>query len=229
MIGLNYIDLICIALIVLITLEGYKRGFLNSLISFARFLIGAPLAIFISEKYCFPIYDRLVKNVALEKITEKIQSSADTEAIISGAKQSVSELPFNLGQIVDLSFLDKASPDSLANEILQNIVQPIAVLIIKFALFLLTLVVFYVITLIIINLIKGFLSAIKLPYKKADKFLGAVLGLAKAAMVVAVFAAVLAFIAEIGLGEAGSEFIKQINSSSVLEFVNKYNPILSII
>lgn len=211
---------------VLITLEGYRRGFLNSLISLARFIIGVPIAMFVCNTYSLDIYDRFVKDAALDKIAEKLQNSADLGAAVENVKQAVCELPFNLGSIVDLSFLDKAQSASLTNEIVLNIVQPIAILIIKFVLFLLTLVIFYVITLIIVNLLSDIIKVIRL--KKADRFLGAVFGIIKAATVISVVAAALLFVAEIGLGEDKSEFIKQINSSSVLEFVNKYNPILSI-
>lgn len=225
---MNYIDLFFMVLIILMIIAGYARGFLQSLLSFARFLVGVPLSFYISDKYYSVVYNNYVKDYALGKITSGIEGSVNVDEYVLSIKDSVSNLPFNLGEAVDLSFLNNTSSSSLASSLLDNVVQPIAIIIIKFLLFALTLILFYVITLIIANAIKGILKAVKLPFEKADRFLGAVLGTAKAVVAVLVFGAVFAFILEIGIADANGQFVSQLNSSAVLEFVNKYNPILSI-
>lgn len=226
---MNYIDIFFLVLFVLMIISAYQRGFLKSLISFVRFAVVMPISFYVSDKYCLPIYTNYVKDTAFQKITEGIQNSADIDVYVSSIKDSVSDLPFNLGEIVDLSFLDSASTSSFANCILNNIVEPIAIIIIKFLLFVLTLVAFYVITWIIVKAIDGIIKSKRFPFKKADKFLGAVLGVAKAIMAVIAISAIFAFILEINAGNTESQFISQLNSSLILEFVNKYNPILSII
>lgn len=226
---MNYIDIFFLVLFVLMIISAYQRGFLKSLISFVRFAVVMPISFYVSDKYCLPIYTNYVKDTAFQKITEGIQNSADIDVYVSSIKDSVSDLPFNLGEIVDLSFLDSASTSSFANGILNNIVEPIAIIIIKFLLFVLTLVAFYVITWIIVKAIDGIIKSKRFPFRKADKFLGAVLGVAKAIIAVIAISAIFAFIVEINAGNTESQFISQLNSSLILEFVNKYNPILSII
>lgn len=225
---MNYIDIFFIVLIILMILAGYARGFLQSLMSFARFLVGVPLSFYVSDKYYSVIYNNYVKDYALGKIISGIESSANIDEYALSIKDSVSNLPFNLGETVDLSFLNNASSSSFASGLLDNVVQPIAIIIIKFLLFALTLVLFYVITLIVASAIKGLLKAVKLPFKKADRFLGAILGTAKAVIAVLAFSAIFSFILEIGIADANGQFVSQLSSSAVLEFVNKYNPILSI-
>lgn len=225
---MNYIDLAYVIMIFVMIFAGYQRGFLNSFLSFARFTIGVPLSFYVSSKYYLPIYNNCVSPNALERITEKIQSAADIEAYAAAVKEGVANLPFNLENAVDLSFLDNVSPSSLANGLLENVVEPIAIIIIKFLLFVLTLLLFYVITFIVVKVIKNAAKHAKKPIKNANKFLGAVLGAAKAFAFVFFISSVLAFVLEIGVGE-NSEFVNQINSSSIFMLVNKYNPMLLLI
>lgn len=202
-----------------------------SLISFVRFAVGVPLSFFISNTYSPVIYNQYVKEFAIEKITSQIDSSANIDAFVETFRKTLDEFPFGLGNMADFSFLDNASSSSLANGVVDNILEPIALILIEIVLFVLTLWAFYVITWIIIKIIRSLTYGKKFPFRKTNKFLGAVFGVLKAVIAVFAFAAIFDFVKDITVGADGefiAKLVSQINSSVILEFVNKFNPILTI-
>lgn len=202
-----------------------------SLISFVRFLIGVPLSFAVSNNYAGVIYDNYIKNYAIEKIGNQIEKTADIDTFVNTFKETINDFPFGLANSADFSFLENASSTSLANGIVNNILEPVAIAIIKMVLFVLTLWIFYVITWIIIKVVRVLLSGKNVPLRKTNKFLGAVFGVLKAVVAVFALAAVLDFVKEIGAGADDAfvvKLISQLNSSAILEFVNKFNPILTM-
>lgn len=73
-------------------------------------------------------------------------------------REAVEEIPFGLSGAVDLSFLDGISNESAANAVLQNIVEPVALVIIKIALFVITLVIFNLLVMIITKIINSIMN-----------------------------------------------------------------------
>lgn len=202
-----------------------------SLISFVRFLIGVPLSFAVSNNYASVIYDDYIKTTAIEKISSQIEKTADIDTFVGAFKEAVNEIPFGLADSTDFSFLENATSTSLANGIVNNILEPLAIATIKIALFVLTLWAFYVITWIIIKIFRLIFSGRNLPFRKTNKFLGAVFGVLKSVVAVFALAAILDFVREIGSGAEGEHIVKlisQLNSSVILEFVNKFNPILTM-
>lgn len=226
---MNYIDIFFVVLVVLTVWAGYARGLFVSLISLLRFAVGVPLAFALSSKYNGCVYNEFVREFALNKITEKLSSSADIDAFAESVREAAAELPFGLENVLDLSFLDNVSNSSAVDLIMQNIVEPAALVIIKIFMFVLTIAVFYVITGIIIALIKKLERKEHVPFKKTNKFLGAVFGLAKSVIAVMAIAAIFNFVLDVYGNTSDSAFIIQLSSSSVLDIINKYNPILYII
>ncbi len=204
---------------------------MSSLVSFVRFAVGVPLSFFVSNTYSTVIYNEYVKNLAVEKITSQIDNSANIDAFVETFRKTIDEFPLDLGNMADFSFLDNASSASLANGVVDNILEPIVLILIEIVLFVLTLWIFYVITWIIIKIIRGLTYGKNVPFRKTNKFLGAVFGVLKAVIAVFAFAAIFDFIKDITTGADGeflANLVSQINSSAILEFVNKFNPILII-
>ena len=218
---MNFIDLSIIILILLIVWEGYARGFIVSLLSLVRFAVGIPVSFFIADKYSLALYNSHFRENISSRIFADIESTGISEYIAS-VKTGVPEF---ISGTVDLSFLDNANTAAVADGVMKNIVDPVAETITKVALFVVSIVVFYLITGIILHIVKKMSNSSKAPFKNTNKFLGAVLGLLKALVIVFAVATVGGFITD-SFSSGDNIFLKQLESSAVIEFVNKFNPIL---
>lgn len=225
---INYIDILLVIIFAASIAAGYARGLVLSLISFAKYIIGFPLAFYVADTYSAGFYDRFVESSAFERVAQGLSTTADIDSFVSSVQEAVNELPFGLSQAVDLSFLSGLSTDSAARAVTDNIVEPVATVIIKILLFVLTVLVFYVITWIVGRIIRKLDHVKHMPLKKTNKFLGAVFGALQGAVSLAVISAVLIFINDFLLQPADS-FSQQIVSSSVIEFINKINPLMYLI
>ena len=82
---------------------------------------------------------------------------------------------------------------------------------------------------IITRLIKGLEKIKNIPFKKTNKLLGAVFGAVKAVLVLAVLCAVLVFVKDYIFASSQNEFVNQVDSSTIVEFVNKINPLADLL
>lgn len=226
---MNILDLVLILIIAATIAIGYSRGFIISLLSLVRCAVGLPVAFFTADKYNMLIYNEFVRDAAVRKIEQGLQSSADIDGFVSSVRQAVDELPFGLDGIVDLSFLGNASTENITQSIVNNIVEPVALVIIKIIIFVLTVIVFYAITYIIAKLFKKLDKIKNMPFKKTNKFLGAVFGAVKAVAVTAILCALLVFVKDYVFASSQNEFVSQVNSSAIVEFVNKINPLVDLL
>lgn len=226
---MNYIDIVFIVIILATIIAGYSKGFVLSLISFARYIIGFPAAFFVADKYNALVYSSVVRSAALQEIQSSIADYADTDTYIGAIREAVDNLPLGLSGIIDLSFLNNISQASVAEAIVDHIVEPIALVVIKIILFVLTIALFYVITCVAAVLIKKAETIKHMPFKKTNRFLGALFGVFKAAAAVAVLSAVLVFVKDFIFASSQNEFVDQVNSSALIEFINKINPFINLI
>lgn len=226
---MNYIDIAFIIIIFTTIFAGYSKGFILSLISFARYIIGFPLAFFIADKYNALLYNNVVRSIALQEIQSSISNYTDADAYVNAVRDAVDNLPLGLSGIVDLSFLNNISVSSAAEAITDHFVEPVALVIIKIILFVLTIAVFYVITFVVAVLIKKAEKIKHMPLKKTNKFLGAIFGVFKAAVTAAVLSAVLVFVKDIIFASSQNEFVNQVDSSTIINFINNINPFIDMI
>lgn len=226
---MNFIDIILIVLALLTVIHGYSNGLIRSLISLLKYIIGLPVAFFVSDKYNIAVYNNFVREAAVQKVAEGISSSADLNAFSDSVKNAVGNLPFGMSGIIDLSFLDNATQENIAEKIVNGIVEPLALVVIKILLFVLTLSLFYLIIFVITKIFGKFEKSKHMPLKKTNKVLGAVFGAAKAVAVLAVLSAVLLFVRDFIFASSQNEFVNQVDSSAVLEFINKNNPFMDFV
>lgn len=226
--AVNYIDIILLVIFAASIACGYGRGLVLSLISFAKYLIGFPLAFYVADTYSASFYERFVQSRAVEYTAEALNSTADIDSFVSSVKEAIGELPFGLSNAVDLSFLNTITADSAAQAVTDNIVQPVATVAVKIFLFILTVAAFYVITWIAARIIRSIGKSEHMPLKKTNKFLGAVFGTLQGGVSLAVISAVLVFVRDFLLQPEYS-LSHQISSSAVIEFINKLNPLVSLI
>ncbi len=225
---INYIDILLVILFAASIAAGYAKGFVLSLISFAKYIIGFPLAFYVADTYSSDVYERFVQSQVLERVSEGLSTAADIDSFVASVREAVNSLPFGLSHVIDLSFLDGLNADSAAGAVTDNIVEPVAMVAVKILLFVLTVAAFYVITWIVARIIRKLDNVKHMPLKKTNKFLGAVFGALQGVASLAVISALLVFARDFLL-EPANGFSQQIASSAVVAFINKLNPLLFLI
>ena len=223
------IDLILVVIFLATIYSGYARGLVLSLLSFARYLIGFPLAFFVANTYSNDVYNLFVKDAAEKTVSENLSSTVDIDALVSSVQEAVENIPFGLSGIVDLSFLNSLSQSNASVAIVDNVVEPIALAVVKIVLFVLTIAVFCVITWLVAKLIKKLEKIKHMPLKITNRILGAVFGLFKAVILTAALCAVLVFVGDTFFSSSQNEFLNQVNSSKIIEIVNEYSPLADMI
>lgn len=223
---MNLVDIILVVIFLLIIWEGYARGFVVSVLSLARVAIGIPLCYFFAKNLSEPFYNSAFRDGISSSVTHTIEGSS-LEDTINGIREGVSSMPEALRGNVDLSFINNISSDTATKAIMENVVDPVAVIICKIVVFILAIIVFFVVTGIIIALIKGLGKSKHAPFRRTNKFLGAVLGTIKAAIIIFTLAAVGNFFI-VYFGSADGGLISQLEASAVIEFINKFNPLLIV-
>ena len=219
---MNYIDLCIIILFLIIVLEGYARGFIVSLLSLVRFAVGIPLSFIVADKFSGAVYANYFRETISADILKGIENSG-LDTYTASVRDTVNALPDVFKGSVDMSFLNNANSATAAEGIMNNIVDPVMEMIVKAALFVVTLAVFYILTGIVLFAVKKLSNSSKAPFRKTNKFLGAVFGMVKALIFVFAIAKIGAFLTEnIGSTDA---FLHMLASSGIIEFVNKFNPI----
>lgn len=220
---MNYVDLFIIVIFLIIVLEGYARGFIVSLLSLVRFAVGIPVSFIVANKFSSVVYTNYFKETINAEVLKGIDSSG-LDTYVASVRDTVNSLPDVMKGSVDMSFLDAANAASAAEGIMKNIVDPVADMVIKVALFVVTLAVFYILTGILLFVIKKLSNSNYAPFRKTNKFLGAVFGLAKAMILVFAIAKIGVFFTE-NLKSVDNSFLQQVASSGIIEFVNRFNPI----
>ena len=223
---MNSIDICILILFVVIVFEGYARGFIVSLLSLIRIAVGIPLSFLVADRLSSTVYTNYFSEDIHADVLKGMESSG-VDTYIQSFRDTVSNFPDILKGSADLSFLDHAGAASAANGIMTNIVDPIAEMITKTALFLATLAVFFIVTAIILYIVKKLSNSSRAPFRKTNKFLGAVFGVLKALIILFAFARIGAFITE-NVNAGDNAFLQQLASSTLIELLNKFNPILII-
>ena len=223
---MNYIDIFILVLFVVIVFEGYARGFVVSLLSLARIAVGIPVSFLVADKCSNMVYTNYFRETNSQNVLTGIEKSgADT--YIQTFKNTINGIPDVFKGTVDFSLLDNASAASTAESIMSNIVDPIAAMITKVIVFIVTLAVFYIVTAILLFVVKKITNSSHAPFRKTNKFLGALLGVVKALILVFAVARIGAFFTE-NIAAGDNAFLQQLASSRIIEFANKFNPILFI-
>lgn len=191
-----------------------------------RFAVGVPISLYVGETYNKPIYDNYIRQYALDQVGKKLTNSQEITNFTNQLKDSINTFSFLLEDKADLDMLNNLTSDKAAVYITDNIIEPVAVEIVKLVLILLTFLLFYVITGIIVSTAKKIREKKDLPLHCTNSILGGVFGLVKAFIIVLVIGAVADLIVTLDGGE--NEFLRQLESSTILKYVNGYNPILTL-
>ena len=209
---MNLVDLTLVIFVALTVFVGIKRGFLISLLSALRFIIAVPLSLFVGNRYILEyVSKKLNDSIEITKFTESVKSFANTFSFFVKDNSTVKSL-------------SNINSNEAAVYITDNILCPIVQEIIKILLILLTFVLFYVITNIILSFAKKIRKEKELPFHKTNSFFGGVFGLVKSGAYLIVISAVCEFVLDIMTTQ--NQFVTQLRSSVIIEYINKFNPLI---
>lgn len=219
---MNYIDLAFVVITVVMIIAGACRGLVISLLGMLRIIIGTPLAFFVSDMYYAQIYNSLVKDIAYNNVLDELSQAQSLENIIANVKEFTQLLPNVFPHNIDLTSM--LTLEEISRAITDSVIEPIALVAIRIILFISVFVAFYLITGIIILVVKRLRKKEHAPLKKADFVLGGIFGLIKAAVFVFTAATIIGYITNII--PADNSFIKLADGSYALELINTHNPLL---
>lgn len=222
---MSILDYILIALVVLMAVWGFRRGLLSGLIGTAKYAVGVPVSLFVSHQYYQAVYDKLVEPKALAKVQEKIAGASGVDTFMAALQEKMQVLPQALQGDFDFAALKEGSAKSAADFVMQQLVEPVACLLVKIALFLLSF--------IIIALICWLLSAMlrkkqgkKTIFTQTNSLLGGAFGLVKGCLFLVLVSGVWAYL-------AGNEWLPKDNGvyaffadSAILEYMETLLPTL---
>jgi uncharacterized membrane protein required for colicin V production len=227
--SINYFDIAIVVIFLLFTYVGYRRGFFISLLGFLRYTIGIPLCFGLSNSLSTPVYENYVRQKALESISQNVANTTNIDEVSSNLQSSINDLPPFLTSNVDTSFLNVTS-DDVAEAILVNVFEPLLISIVKLVIFVLTFILFFGATRIIMSIInrarrKRVHKKQKSIITKADSLFGCVFGFLKSFVIVLAIASILMYILNLNDIVFKDSVISQIQNSKLISVVNEFNPL----
>lgn len=221
---MNLVDLSLIVLIALTVFVGIKRGLLISLLSALRFIVSIPLSFFVGNNYNEITYKNYIRQYVLKYVDDKLSQSNEINDFLQNLKSITSTFSFLFKDKSLIKSINLVNTNTASVYITYNILCPIVQEIIKILLILLTFILFYVITGIILSLAKKIREKKKLPLHKTNSFFGGVFGLVKSGAYVLVLSSISKFILDIITVQ--NNFVTQLKGSVIIDFINKFNPLI---
>ena len=207
------IDLILLLLWALVIFLAVWRGFFVVALQLVAWVVSITVASIVSSMLAQPVYELFFQGAArrlietqIDQAVQSSQAAQYAEEVIAGLPQALSRLAEMAGistqGLIDNLQAHQFTAANAAQMLEQSIVAPIAVAAVRIALSL----VLFVILLLITRLVARQVAKLKkLPVlKQADRWLGAVLGLVKGALLMLVLTLLLRAAAALHIG--GPEF-----------------------
>ena len=226
---LNYVDVIIVGVLLLAFLVGYAKGILITLVNLIRYSVGLFLCMFVANGYSEMFYNSFVKERIVNKLSTQVVTSANIDEILANLNTTVNSLPSFIKKGIDITSLSFSSGDDIASIIAENVFQPIALVIVKVLLFVLTFVVFFGLTGLLIHGIrkrnskKRSESRHKSKLKTVDRIFGGLFGLVKGALIVFIFVSAVGAISQID-SFRDNAFISTALNSSLYNYLLDVNP-----
>lgn len=217
---MNIVDIIIILIVFLMTVWGFKKGFFVSLMGIIKYVVGVPLGYFVAQNYYKIVYKNYVYDRLLQKVNEKINGAQNLDTFVSSLKTELAKLPPSIAKGIDLSTLSGAKKATVAKFVMDNMVEPVAYIVIEIALFILTFIVFALICSIICAIVKSKKDKESFVCK-TNSVLGGLFGFAKSILFVLLFAAIVNYLNENADISSKNEVMRQINNSALLEYINQ--------
>ncbi len=216
------VDIILAAIFALIIIISAKKGFFKSLFD----LIGSILAFIIAKALSASFAPVLFENVirpGAEKYLSSSLSSAGTTDYSTQIEQALNSIPDSLGGLMQIiginkeAIMEKFSAVDLKGEnpietIMNTVVEPIGTALIQFIMIAILALVLIVAIKIVVKLLDKIITALPV-VKRFNSLFGAVFGMLRGVIVVAVFSMLISVVAGFISNEA---FIESVDNSIII-------------
>ena len=217
------IDIIILVIFGGIVISSLKKGLFKSLFELAGTLISLAISRALSEGFAPQIFDTFIKKGA-ETYLGNALGEVGTKDYVLQAQETLNSIPEALNGIMGLMGIDKAAMlekiqsadlggSNLVESLMTSVVGPVATAVVQFILFVILAVVIGFVLKIAVKLLDGIIK--KLPaVKQLNSTLGAVFGVLRGIIVVAIISMLLGIVASF----IGNEtFIEMVNSSIIVD------------
>lgn len=221
---MNYLDIAFIVIAVLLAAVGCRRGFIVSVLQFAKTVVSIPLSMFVSSFSSEEIYNSYVKQQVVTELGKKISESS-AQNFLNELSTSLSNVPLMPDDFQEkINLLNASGGEDLSLQLVDTLLQPMILLCVK--------IVVFAVCLIICSLVFGLIISLfsrrkddekKKLGSKINTLLGGAFGILKAAAIV--FAVCLVLEASLGFAQENSEFSQFVLNSRVFTFVSGINPV----
>ena len=217
------LDIIIILIFGVIVISSIRKGFFKSLFELAGTLISLIISRALSAGLAPGVFDTFIRKGAESYLASSL-GDIGTKDYVTQAQESLNAIPEALNGIMSLMGIDKQAMlekiqgadlggANLVESLMTNVIEPVATAVLQFILFVILAVAVGFILKVVVRLLDGIIK--KLPaVKQLNKGLGAVFGVLRGIIVVAVISMLLGIIASFIGNE---EFIELVNNSVIVD------------
>ena len=217
------VDIIIILIFGAIVISSIRKGFFKSLFELAGTLISIAISRALSEGFAPQVFDSFIRKGAQAYLGNTL-GDIGTKDYVTQAQETLNAIPEALNGIMSLMGIDKQamiekieSADlggaNLVESLMTNIVEPMGTAVVQFILFVILAVAVGFMLKVVVKLLDGIIK--KLPaVKQLNSTLGAVFGVLRGIIVVAIISMLIGIIASFIGNE---EFIEIVNNSVIVD------------
>lgn len=226
-------DVAVFAIVILLLILGYKRGFIRTVINLVGYAVSAVLAFFISQPVAGFIFESFFRKGSVDMINGELgklsggQSVAELlDTAFAAIPERISALASSyvgsLDQIKDTIAASAPTTADVATAVVDQVIGPIATIMIQSIVFLVLFIVFC----ILVKLVTKTLKIIdKLPViGTANAVLGLVVGLVQAVIFLFIFTSVVALIIQLSGNQMDAVNSEIVGQSHVFKAIYNMNP-----
>lgn len=217
------VDIIILVIFAAIVISSVRKGFFKSLFELAGTLISLVISRALSEGFAPQVFDTFVRKGAAAYLGNAL-GDVGTKDYVLQAQETLNSIPEALNGIMSLMGIDKQmllekvqnadlGGANLVESLMTSVVEPVATAVVQFVLFVILAVVIGFVLKIAVKLLDGIIK--KLPaVKQLNAGLGAVFGVLRGIIIVAVISMLIGIIASF----IGNEtFIEVVNNSFIVD------------
>lgn len=221
------VDIIIVLIFGVIVISSMKKGFFKSLFELAGTLISLVISRLLSESFAPVVFDSFMSKAA-QSYLEKALGDVGTKDYALQAQETLNSIPEALNGIMSLMGIDKQvilekiqsadlGGNNMVESLMSNVVEPMGTAIVQFILFAVLAVVVGFVLKFVVRLLDGIIK--KLPViKKLNTTLGAVFGVLRGIIIVAIISMLIGIVASFIGNE---EFIEIVNNSVIVDTFQK--------
>lgn len=224
------VDIILVAIFAVVIISSIKKGFFRSLFDLIGSIVAFILAKIFADAFAPTVFDSFIRPGAEQYLASSLSDVGTTDYAVQ-IEQAINSIPDAFSGIMQIMGLDREyllqkvssvdlNGDNLIESIMNTVVEPVATALIQFILIAVLAFVFIFVIKIVVKVLDKIIS--KLPViNKFNSLLGAVFGLLRGIIIVAVSAMLISVLAGFINNEA---FIQSVDNSFI---VNAFEGLLA--